>query len=252
MTAHLASREITYRLPSDVFTSVSFCPSLIVAVACPLSYEPPAIAILTDLPFSAISTSTKMFSVAGKVAFTPTCSQTPFVESRALAGAAGGAVGVAGGGVAGTVVGEMTGVVDVGLGAGFTTTLGAAWTVDVFPVAPGVTLVVAFFVGACTAAGGAEGAAAVGAAVVASCWTNGSLLLKRPNESSWSVSRWTANLSVSRSATAAATGEATAAIGDAVVTSTTDDWLPCRPSILGSSKPRTPNRQTVPTARKIF
>ena len=47
VTAHSASRTITYRLSSDVFTSVSFSPSFTVADACPLSYEPPAMAILT-------------------------------------------------------------------------------------------------------------------------------------------------------------------------------------------------------------
>ena len=47
--------------------------------------------ISTDLPFLAIETSRKMFSLVGKVPFGATCSQTPLVEIRALVGSDGGA-----------------------------------------------------------------------------------------------------------------------------------------------------------------
>ena len=87
------------------------------------------------------------------------------------------------------------------------------------------------------------------AGVVDSCWTNGSLLLNRPNEISWLESRWTTTWSVFGSLPAATTGAAPGVTAGAGATAS-GPFLP--PIILGSSKPRTASRTTDPTAMKIF
>jgi hypothetical protein len=73
-------------VPSAVFTSVSFSPSFRVAVGFPLSNDPPTMPISTDLPFRAIETSRKMFSLLGKVPSGAIRSQTPLVAISASVG----------------------------------------------------------------------------------------------------------------------------------------------------------------------
>ena len=87
--------------------------------------------------------------------------------------------------------------------------------------------------------------------VVDSCWTNGSLLLKRPNETSWSEPRSTTTWSGVGSARRARPAQRAVAGTRAPVVGATA-WLPSPPIILGSWKPRTASRTTDLTARIFF
>src|SRR5262245_8606064 len=152
--------------------------------------------ILTDLPLGAIETSRKMLAPLGKVPFSATVSQPPFVEIRAVAGALLGAVDVDGevvvadglGLVAwtGTVVDGLDGVDGVGaLVTGVSPTIAFGPLVDVLAAA------------GAAAAGGAAAGDAAGDRGAESCWTKGSLLPKSPNETSWFGVRSTTMRSVS-------------------------------------------------------
>jgi hypothetical protein len=138
-----------------------------------------------------------MSSPLGNVPFKATFSQTPFVEIRTAGGVASGAIGVvcdvvvvAGAGAVGTEVDGLAGVD----GAGVVFVAGVSPTPRGFE---GLTAVELAGVAAGTTVAGAAGAAAAGVAATASCWTNGSLLPKRPKEINWSAFRWTTTRPVS-------------------------------------------------------
>src|SRR6266536_1229744 len=142
-----------------------------------------------------------MSAPLGNVPFTATVSQAPFVEIRTWVGAVLGAVGVDGDVVVAGGAGVVRGAGLVVDGLGGTEGAGVVFGTGVSPTATGfegvgvvmvpVGLVVAVAAGT-TSAGdaGRDG-------VAASCWTNGSLVPKSPNETSWSALRWTTMRSVS-------------------------------------------------------
>ena len=191
-----------------------------------------------------------MFSFAGKVPFGATCSQTPFVEIRASVGAGRSEQVVAVGdvGVVRDGVGGMPGVVEPGVRRGLRDHARRGRR-------PGVgdragrrrARRCRSLVGPARPAAASGRCAAAGAAVVESCWTNGSLLLKRPNEISWFVSRWTATRSVSGSLPAGRPAQAAARPASRTRSSPARRRAPrclCRRSASGSSKPRTASRTT--------
>ena len=124
-----------------------------------------------------------------------------------------------------------------------------AWTGRAGPAGGASGLELGAFAGAAAGTGRrADVARLRGSAAI--CWTNGSLLSKRPNEISWFESRTTATRSVfGNLPPATRPPERRRRVdgrerGAAV--------CPLWPSTFGSSKPRTASRTTEPTAMKIF
>jgi hypothetical protein len=145
----------------------------------------------------------------GNVPLTATISQCPFVEIAAEPAEPTG-VGVGAG-----TVGFGAGVVragEVGVGAGVTgvTTVGVGAVTAGVVAGDGIVTVCFDAAGCDGTAGAAEGVVAAGVAE-ASCWTNGSLDLKRLKETSWPEPGWTVTMSVSDSWPSAAAGAACAA-----------------------------------------
>src|SRR5262249_43579390 len=137
-------------------------------------------AILTDLPSRAIQTRRKMSSSAGNVPFKETSSHEPLVASATAVGWTGSGVVVvvvAAGVVELVVVGGMIGTVVPGVVVVCVVSPGAGGTTGGWATVSG--------------GGAAEGFGEGSPGLVDSCWTNGSLLLNRPNESSLSGSGWT-------------------------------------------------------------
>jgi hypothetical protein len=134
---------------------------------------------------------------------TGTISQCPFVEIAAElsepTGVGAGAVGFGAGVV-------TAGEVGVGIGVTGVTTVGVgAVTAGVVAGSDGMVTVCFDAAGCDGTAEAAEGVVAAGVAE-ASCWTNGSLDLKRLKETSWPEPGWTVTMSVSDSWLSAAAG----------------------------------------------